>query len=327
MSRRLRALLNLLVGQWPIYRRWLHRRKHPGLLISDSADLCIEGTLGYGEQARIGERSILKVSAGGRIELGRDVYIGRGVELGTNSLIEVGDFASVQDYSVVLGNVSIGRYCTIAYRLYASSGKHYYEHRPGWLIRDQDQAVRDTPELARQHDRQVVVEEDCWLGANVVLMQGVRIGKGSVVGANAVVTESIPPYCIAVGSPARVIRKRLEFSPPQRIQCRDSEHIPYFYSGFSVRQADLARTAQLGGIAAGAKFSVALRPAATLHVRLRALVADPVFLRCCGQEVRLDVNPQTVTFAIAGPAPYLFAADSSATPPELVAVESAWVEN
>jgi acetyltransferase-like isoleucine patch superfamily enzyme len=327
VSRRLRALLNLLVGQWPIYRRWLHRRKHPGLLIADSADLCIEGTLGYGEQARIGERSILNVSAGGRIELGRDVYIGRGVELGTHSLIEVGDFASVQDYGVVLGNVSIGRYCTIAYRFYASSGKHYFEHHPGWLIRDQDQAVRDTPELARQHDRQVVVEDDCWIGANVVLMQGVRVGKGSVVGANAVVTESIPPYCVAVGSPARVIRKRLDFSPPARIEARESDHIPYFYSGFSVRRADLARTAQLGGIAAGAHFSVCLRAAATLHLRMRALVADPVFLCHGGQRVRLDATLQTVTFAIAGPAPWLFAADSTAAARELVAVESAWVED
>ena len=53
-----------------------------------------------------------------------------------------------------------------------------------------------------------MIEDDCWLGANVVVLNDVVIGKGSVVGAGAVVTNSIPPYSIASGIPARVIKKR-----------------------------------------------------------------------------------------------------------------------
>lgn len=53
-----------------------------------------------------------------------------------------------------------------------------------------------------------VIESDCWVGARVTIMEGVRIGRGSVVGANSVVTKSIPPYSIAVGIPARVIKQR-----------------------------------------------------------------------------------------------------------------------
>lgn len=54
----------------------------------------------------------------------------------------------------------------------------------------------------------IEIGEDVWLGTHVIVLQGVTIGKGSVVGAGAVVTKDIPPYSIAVGVPAKVIRKR-----------------------------------------------------------------------------------------------------------------------
>lgn len=54
----------------------------------------------------------------------------------------------------------------------------------------------------------VVIEDDCWLAANVVVTKGVRLGKGSVVGANAVVTADTDPYSINVGVPARKVGER-----------------------------------------------------------------------------------------------------------------------
>ena len=54
----------------------------------------------------------------------------------------------------------------------------------------------------------VVIGEDCWIGAGVVINKGVTIGKGVVVGAGAVVTCDLPPYAIAVGVPAKVIGDR-----------------------------------------------------------------------------------------------------------------------
>lgn len=53
----------------------------------------------------------------------------------------------------------------------------------------------------------VVIEDDVWLGTNVVVLPGVTIGRGAVIGAGAVVTQDIPPFSVAVGVPARVIRK------------------------------------------------------------------------------------------------------------------------
>ena len=52
----------------------------------------------------------------------------------------------------------------------------------------------------------VIIENNVWLGDNVVVMPGVTIGHGSIIGSLSVVTHDVPPECIAVGSPARVIK-------------------------------------------------------------------------------------------------------------------------
>ena len=57
--------------------------------------------------------------------------------------------------------------------------------------------------------KSVTLKSGCWIGANVVILPGVTIGKNSVVGAGAVVTKSIPDYCVAVGNPAKIIKELL----------------------------------------------------------------------------------------------------------------------
>lgn len=56
------------------------------------------------------------------------------------------------------------------------------------------------------YDHDVVIEEDCWIGCNVTLLSGVTIGRGSTVAAGAVVSKSMPPYCICGGIPAKFIK-------------------------------------------------------------------------------------------------------------------------
>lgn len=53
-----------------------------------------------------------------------------------------------------------------------------------------------------------IIGNDVWLGANVVVKQGVKIGDGAVIGANAVITHDVPPYSIVVGVPAKIIKFR-----------------------------------------------------------------------------------------------------------------------
>lgn len=56
--------------------------------------------------------------------------------------------------------------------------------------------------------QETFIGEDVWIGANVCILAGVKIGRGSVVGMGSVVTKDIPPYSIAVGVPAKVVRAR-----------------------------------------------------------------------------------------------------------------------
>lgn len=56
-------------------------------------------------------------------------------------------------------------------------------------------------------ERNVVIEKNCFIGAGAVVLEGVHIGEGSIIGANAVVREDIPPFSVAVGVPAKVIKR------------------------------------------------------------------------------------------------------------------------
>lgn len=61
-------------------------------------------------------------------------------------------------------------------------------------------------EKPKGYDKDVIVEEDVWIGCNVTLLSGVIIGRGSTVAAGAVVTKSFPPYSLIGGCPARHIK-------------------------------------------------------------------------------------------------------------------------
>jgi len=60
----------------------------------------------------------------------------------------------------------------------------------------------------------VIIGNDVWIGSNVIILSGVTIGDGVCIGTNAVVAKSLPPYCVAVGNPAKAVRER--FSEEQK---------------------------------------------------------------------------------------------------------------
>ena len=68
--------------------------------------------------------------------------------------------------------------------------------------------IMDSTEKLPENDAPVVIEEDVWTGANVTILKGVTIGRGSVIAAGAVVTKSFPPYSIIGGVPAKVLKMR-----------------------------------------------------------------------------------------------------------------------
>lgn len=58
-----------------------------------------------------------------------------------------------------------------------------------------------------QKERKITIGNDVWLGAGVIVLPEITIGEGSIIGAGSIVTKNIPPYSVAVGNPARVIKK------------------------------------------------------------------------------------------------------------------------
>lgn len=132
------------------------------------------------------------------IRIGDRSSVGPGVMLQGN--ITIGEDCSVQVYSVLTGypkgEIRIGNGVRIASHTVFVGANHRYED-PAVPIRLQ--GLREAP---------IVVEDDVWIGSHVCVLAGVTIGRGSVIGAGSVVTKSIPPNSIAVGVPAKVIRKR-----------------------------------------------------------------------------------------------------------------------
>lgn len=106
----------------------------------------------------------------------------------------IGDNTQVGIGAVVIGPVTIGNKVIMAQHIVLSGLNHTYENvkQP---IRDQIVTVRP-----------IVIEDDCWIGANVTVTAGVTIGRHSVVAGGSVVTRDVPPYTIVGGNPARVLK-------------------------------------------------------------------------------------------------------------------------
>lgn len=98
------------------------------------------------------------------------------------------------------GDVQIGKDCLLAVDSKIFSANH--------TIPPKGFNIRDLPDIKEP----VIIGNDVWLGANVIVLAGVEIGEGAVVGAGSVVTKSLPPYAIAVGNPAKIIKYRDENS-------------------------------------------------------------------------------------------------------------------
>lgn len=128
--------------------------------------------------------------------------------LGRNSVIEdyscinnavgaihVGEYTRIGLHNTIIGPVSIGNHVNLAQNVVVSGLNHNFQ--------DPDIAI----------DRQgistslVTIGDDIWIGSNTTIIAGVSIGKHSVIGAGSVVTKDIPDYCVAVGNPARVIKR------------------------------------------------------------------------------------------------------------------------
>jgi acetyltransferase-like isoleucine patch superfamily enzyme len=281
-----RLVLNKSYALRYIRNKW----RYPALECDPTVNFSVQGEMDYASGASLSTGCNVIVPKGTKLVLGKGCSIGRFVEIGPGPLIEIGDSTSIQDRCVILGRVKFGRYCVLSYDIYISSGHHIFDRKPYMLIRDQDRESGDVADAPPQDNGRIIIEDDVWIGVHAVLMPGVTIGRGCVIGANSVVTHSLPPYSVAAGSPARVLRRRLEFGSPTAIDWQKEGDVPYFYRGFETSAEELQRHAGLGGHLAGADFALWLNrgPRNKICVRARSLYDNKTVVERNGQSEQLS---------------------------------------
>ncbi|WP_454442553.1 acyltransferase [Vibrio bathopelagicus] len=124
--------------------------------------------------------------------------IGKGIKVTVPSQLELGEYVDIQTNCNIAsnGSVSIGDYTQISDNCTIFSDEHLY---------DIDDYI---PISNKKIKKPVKIESYVIIGANVSILPGVTVGKGSIVGMGAVVISSIPPYSVVLGNPARVIKTR-----------------------------------------------------------------------------------------------------------------------
>lgn len=141
----------------------------------------------------------------GSIRFGEDCSVALGAVVQGN--VTLGDHCSIQAYTMLVGygtrdkpagEIRIGNYVRIAPQVMMIAGDHIFSD-PAKPIHKQ--GLKLAP---------IIIEDDVWIAGRVNITAGVTIGKGSVIGGGSVVTRDIPPYSIAVGIPAKVVKKRGE---------------------------------------------------------------------------------------------------------------------
>ena len=131
----------------------------------------------------------------------RLLEVGEGFQWGHNERIagaRFGRYASIGHSGNFSGPVVVGDLSMLSFETIVVGQDHNF--------RDIDKPTRiNFPKDSRPV---TVIESDVWIGARVTIMEGINIGRGSVIGSNSIITRDIPPYSLAAGNPAKIIKVR-----------------------------------------------------------------------------------------------------------------------
>lgn len=112
---------------------------------------------------------------------------------GKGSLIEIGDLTRVHGSCLhARKKIAIGKRCLIAANCNIVDS---HGHKASWVDVEKRYLSVDEP-------REIIIEDDVWIGCNVLILPGVRIGKGAIISANSVVKNDVAPFSIVCGNPA-----------------------------------------------------------------------------------------------------------------------------
>jgi len=130
---------------------------------------------------------------------GRDVNVEHGADFGFGTTIEIGNRSGIGVDAWIRADLVIGDDVMMGPQAVIYGRYHKYD-RTDIPMMNQGMGEFDP----------IVIEDDVWIGIRVIILKGVRIGKGAIIGAGAVVTGDVPAYSVVVGNPAKVIKRRKE---------------------------------------------------------------------------------------------------------------------
>lgn len=157
--------------------------------LDPAVEICMEHEIGDGRGIFIGDNCVIYPRnrlVMGDLNANRDANI----VIGNNVLINAGGYISGE------GGLEIGNFVLIGPNVNILSAGHEFG--------DCDKPIQKQGLTYGK----IKIEDDAWIGAGSVVLQGLTIGRGAVVGAGSVVTRSVPPYAIVIGNPARIVKYR-----------------------------------------------------------------------------------------------------------------------
>ena len=145
------------------------------------------------------------------------------VSIDRNNLIlasTVGAYTYTGPFDMIF-KTSIGKFCSISYGVTIGPPEHDYSKLTTHpFIYDRKFNIFDSKELLEVYkvDKSCNIGNDVWIGCNVTILRGVRIGDGAVIGANSLVNKDVPPFAIVGGVPAKIIKYRFTHKQIEQIQ-------------------------------------------------------------------------------------------------------------
>ena len=138
---------------------------------------------------------------------GIDLHVGRGSKFWAPVEIRIGNGVYIGKNNHIEANCTIGNFCLFANDV-AIVGRHDHDFRAVGI------PVRYSPWIASRRfpskylNEAATIGDDVWLGYGVIVLTGTKIGRGAIIAAGSLVSRDLPEYCIAAGSPARVVGQR-----------------------------------------------------------------------------------------------------------------------
>lgn len=131
------------------------------------------------------------------LSMGNAVNVEKGVHFGSGAIVSIGDYSGLGINCRINGPVMIGKDVMMGPDVMIVARNHRFD-RVDIPMRLQGEGK----------PKPVIIDDDVWIGARVILLPGIHIGTGAVIGAGAVVTKDVQNYAIVGGNPARLIKYR-----------------------------------------------------------------------------------------------------------------------